>query len=101
MTRLTVHADEDGVISGVQGDVETMTGWTEAELIGQDIDTVIPPKYRESHHSALDSYVSTGRKKTMGSWVAVECLRKDRGTVLRSYWFARRTTALQGIMEEP
>jgi len=100
MKRLTVHADEDGVISGVQGDVETMTGWTEAELIGQDIDTVIPLKYRERHHSALDSYVSTGRKKAMGSWVAVECLRKDGSTVPIMLVVTEKNGLLQGIMEE-
>lgn len=80
--------------------METMTGWTEAELIGQDIDTVIPPKYRERHHSALDSYVSTGRKKTMGSWVAVECLRKDGSTVPIMLVVTEKNGLLQGIMEE-
>lgn len=100
MTRLTVDANEDGVISAVHGGVEAMTGWTEAELVGQNIETLVPLKYLERHRTALDTYVSTGRKKVMGSWIAVECLRKDGSTLPIMLVVTERNGLLQGLMEE-
>ena len=98
--RLTVDADQNGVITGAHGDVEAMTGWTVAELIGQTIEVVIPPKYRERHLSAFDSYTATGRKKAMGSWLPVECLHKDGSLVPIMLVITENAGLLQGIMEE-
>jgi PAS domain S-box-containing protein len=97
---MTVDANEDGIITGVRGDVEAMTGWTEPDLVGQDIDVLMPRKFRERHHSSLDTYVATGKKKAMGSWVEVEALHRDGSTIPIMLVVTERAGVLQGIIEE-
>ncbi len=95
-----ISADEDGIITAVEGDVAEMVGWDVDDLVGEDIEVVIPKKFRERHHSALDNYVATGRKKAMGSWVEVEALHKSGETLPIMLVVTERGGVLQGILED-
>jgi len=99
MMRLAVDADKDGVIVGTNGDVEAMTGWSEADLVGRDLDVLIPKKYRERHHLALDTYAATGKKKIMGTWVEVEVLHSDGSTTPIMLVLTEKAGMLQGFLE--
>ena len=98
--RMTVDANMDGIITGVRGDVGAMTGWTEPDLVGEDIDVLVPKRYRERHHFSLDTYVATGKKKAMGSWFEAEVLHRDGSTMPIMLVLTERAGLLQGLIEE-
>ncbi len=100
MRSMMISADEDGIITAVEGDVAEMLGYDAADLIGEDIEVVVPPKYHERHHSSLDNYVATGKKKAMGSWVAVEALHRSGEILPVMLVVTERDGVLQGILEE-
>jgi len=97
--RMIVSADRDGRITDIEGDVQ-MLGYEPDELIGRDIDVIIPKRYKERHHSAFDTYLATGKKHVMGSWVEVEALHKDGRIVPVLLVVTEKSGQLRGMVEE-
>jgi PAS domain S-box-containing protein len=54
--------------------------WTEREMIGRQLVTIIPPKYRTDHLTAVSRMVSTGAAPKYGPH-KLYALRKDGSTV--------------------
>jgi PAS domain S-box-containing protein len=55
----------------------TLLGWTEDELVGQRLLTVIPPAYREAHLAAFTRSVVEGVGRILGTPVQLPALRAD------------------------
>jgi PAS domain S-box-containing protein len=51
--RVMITATLDGVITDASDEVRTMLGWRPAELVGKNVDVVVPGEYRERHHEAF------------------------------------------------
>jgi PAS domain S-box-containing protein len=54
-----------------------MLGYQPAEVEGQDIQAIIPQRYRERHVRAFRRFVETGQGARMGKTYEVAALRKD------------------------
>ena len=58
--------DERGRILSFSNAAETMFGFTEAELRGENVSLLMPSPDRERHNSYLERYLATGERKIIG-----------------------------------
>ena len=58
--------DERGLILSFSAAAERMFGYSEAELLGENISTLMPSPDRERHDQYLESYLATGQRKIIG-----------------------------------
>jgi PAS domain S-box-containing protein len=72
-----VTIDDSGTMTYVNPAVETIFGYTPAELLGRELTVLMPETMRDRHRAGLSRYRSTGERRL--SWKAIELpgLRKD------------------------
>ena len=58
--------DERGLILSFSAAAERMFGYTEAELLGENISTLMPSPDREHHDRYLRNYLATGERRIIG-----------------------------------
>jgi PAS domain S-box-containing protein len=72
-----ITIDQRGVIQAVNPATERMFGYATAKMIGQSVNILLPPPYREEHDGYLARYLRTGEKHVVGTRREVEAQRKD------------------------
>jgi two-component system sensor kinase FixL len=72
-----ITIDEAGVIVSVNRAADRIFGYEEGELIGQNVNALIPPPDREKHDAYLAEYLKTGDGSIVGSLREVPGLRKN------------------------
>jgi PAS domain S-box-containing protein len=72
-----VTIDTQGVIESVNPAMEDIFGYSEAELIGQRINMLMPQDEARQHDGYLRHYLKTGEKKIIGIGRKVTGVRKD------------------------
>jgi len=73
----TVVIDEDGRIVFLNPQTETLFGYSRDELLGQSIEQLVPPSFREKHAGHRSGYFSTPLQRSNGSNIEFYGLRKD------------------------
>src|SRR6478752_5189541 len=71
----------DGSITLANAAAETMFGYTRAELVGQNIETLVPQDQRSVHARYRAGYAESPRVRPMGPGLELEAQRKD-GSVI-------------------
>ncbi|MCV6638274.1 PAS domain S-box protein [Candidatus Albibeggiatoa sp. nov. NOAA] len=87
-TRAIVLAAADGIITvNMQGIIEminpaleTMFGYTQKELIGQNVSILMPADIAQQHDGFLEAYTQTGKKHIIDSTRELEGRRKNGET---------------------
>ena len=69
--------DDNGKITAINPFALTKFGYSEFELIGQSIETLIPCRFHQNHIYHRDSYTMNPKNRPMGSDMELFGLRKD------------------------
>ncbi|MDH5669883.1 MAG: PAS domain S-box protein, partial [Nitrospira sp.] len=69
--------DQDGVMTMVNAEMETIFGYRRGELIGQSIDELVPPRYRATHIPSRQDFLRNPRTARLGVGRDLLGLRKD------------------------
>lgn len=75
MVEMTVKVNKDQQIVEVSG--AGLLGYADSDLLGQQIDTIIPDRHKAGHHGGFYNFQSTGTKKIIGSWLQLPALTKS------------------------
>lgn len=70
-----------GIIHHVNGAALRMFGFSRAELIGKNINTIMPAMYARHHDAYLARYLETGEQRIIGIGREVVAQRKDKTTL--------------------
>ena len=72
-----IVVNNDGTIVRLNELAETTFGYTSAELIGQKVEVLIPPRYRHKHPGYRGGFLSEPSARPMGAGRDLSGLRKD------------------------
>ncbi len=72
--------DERGMIESFSPAAERQFGYLEAEVMGRNINMMMPSPYRENHDRYLERYRATGERRIIGIGRVVVGQRKDGST---------------------
>jgi two-component system sensor kinase FixL len=72
--------DEQGQILSFSTAAQEMFGFTEAELLGENVSTLMPSPDRERHGSYLERYLDTGERKIIGIGRVTTARHRDGST---------------------
>lgn len=69
--------DSGGIIRLANHQAETLFGYDRTELVGSNVDMLVPDSVRSHHHIHRDSFFMTPKARTMGEGTDLEGVRKD------------------------
>lgn len=72
--------DEQGIVRSFSSAAESLFGYTEAEVIGKNVEMLMPSPYRETHNEYIRRYLRTGERRIIGIGRVVVGERKDGRT---------------------
>jgi len=72
-----VIADRDGLIVRVNAQAERLFGYSRGELLGREVEMLIPKRFRDRHIEQRTAYVADPATRPMGSGQQLCGLRKD------------------------
>jgi PAS domain S-box-containing protein len=73
----TVIVDENGVIQMVNHQTENLFGYTRNELVGQQVEILIPPELTNKHVQHRGNFVKAARVRSMGAGIELNALKKN------------------------
>ena len=69
--------DDRGLIQAFNPSAERLFGYTLGEVLGRNVNMLMPSPDREQHDGYLQRYLKTGEQKIIGIGREVTCLKKD------------------------
>ena len=60
-----VRADASGVVREINQRVREVYGWSDGQLLGQSLGLILPPSFRDSHHSGFARFKLTEESRVL------------------------------------
>lgn len=76
-----VIVDNHQHIMEVNQSSETIFGYTKTELMGKELNLLIPSNFHDNHSKYFDEFIKKGKRRTMGEATDIFALKKD-GTII-------------------
>ncbi len=96
--------DEKGTVQSANPATTTLFGYAADELIGHNINVLMPEPHRSAHDAYLAAYCATGRGRIIGVGREVEGLRKDGSTfpldLAVTEWRVEGKRSFTGVMRD-
>ena len=73
----TVVTDAEGRITSINSQVELLFGYGRQEIIGQDVEILVPERFRQAHPGHRDAYKTHASVRPMGAGLELFGRRKD------------------------
>lgn len=83
-----IYSDTEGVIRLWNAAAETMFGFSAAQVLGQNLDIIIPESLRKAHWRGFDAAIAAGVTKHSGKPMATKALRADGSEFYTEMGFA-------------
>jgi PAS domain S-box-containing protein len=74
---LIVSADQEGRILSWSKGGTAIFGWSEEEILGRELTTLMPERFRDAHRAGLARYLATKESHVIGRTIELAGLRKD------------------------
>jgi PAS domain S-box-containing protein len=81
-----ITIDPQGIIDSVNPAASRLFGYSEEEMMGKSLNSLMPSPHREHHDGYIQNYLTTGHKKIIGIGREVQGRRKD-GTLF-PFWLS-------------
>ena len=75
-----ISIDQSGKVLSFNPAASRLFGFSEKEIVGENIKVLMPPHFRDHHDGYLDNYRQTGERKIIGIGRVVAGQRKDGST---------------------
>jgi two-component system sensor kinase FixL len=75
-----VVIDEAAIMHSFSTTAERLFGWSAEEVIGKNVDMLMPQPYRDAHDGYITRYLTTGERRIIGTGRIVVGERKDGST---------------------
>jgi PAS domain S-box-containing protein len=72
-----VTINTDSTLTGWNTQAEAIFGWSRQEALGQSIDIILPPQYREAHHRGLKYFLATGEGPVLNQRIEISARHRD------------------------
>lgn len=72
-----VIVDKEGKIQIVNSQTEILFGYTRDEIIGKEVEVLMPSKYKNAHHGHRNSFTADPKARTMGKGMELFGQHKD------------------------
>ncbi len=72
--------DAEGVVRDVNPQVEALFGWAREELLGENVEMLVPRGLRQRHRQHREGYARSPHARPMGVGLELRALRKDGST---------------------
>src|SRR5262249_1262432 len=72
-----ITMDNRGIIQSANPASERMFGYAADEMVGHNVELIMPSPYREEHYGYLRRYLQTGEKRIIGAGRELLARRKD------------------------
>ena len=86
-----VRADASGVVREINQRFREVYGWSDDQLLGQSLGLILPPSFRDSHHSGFARFKLTEESRVLNHPLKLATFCVD-GTAIESehYIFAKK-----------
>lgn len=83
-----IVADREGVIRAWNQGSEALFGFSAAEVVGQNLDVIVPERLRASHWQGFDRSLASGETKYAGHVMTTRATHKDGRKLYVEFSFA-------------
>jgi PAS domain S-box-containing protein len=93
-----ILADREGVIRMWNHASEALFGFSAAEVVGRNLDVIIPERLREAHWLGFDRSLASGETKYAGQVMTTRATHKDGRKLYVEFSFAMLKDAQGGVL---